>query len=172
MITNYVKKLLSINNKLIAAEGTSKKNAPIWDQIDEQYPNLLIFLNNFDNEIPEKKEIELTVGVHSHTRSPRGYNEWEPLLEWYGIFSRSRSHVQKCGCTSYSTEQAFKQLDDFILLMVSDLAKIRSSGGRYFSQTDWDENCFLHTQAYQSLQHTRSALPGAPRKRGNHLWIT
>jgi hypothetical protein len=78
---------LTINNKIAAAEGTSKKNAPIWDQIDELYPNLLIFLNNFDKEIPEKKDIELTVGVCSHTRTPSGYSAWEPPLEWYGICS-------------------------------------------------------------------------------------
>ena len=60
-ITNYVKNLLTINNELAAAEGTN--TAPIWDQLDKHDPNLLIFLNNFDNEIPEKKEIELKVGV-------------------------------------------------------------------------------------------------------------
>jgi hypothetical protein len=86
VITNYVKNLLTINNKLAAAEGTIK-NAPIWDQLDKHNPNLLIFLNNFDNEIPEKKEIELKVGVHIHTRAPSGYSAWESPLEWNEICS-------------------------------------------------------------------------------------
>ena len=55
VITNYVNNLLTINNKLAAAEGTIK-NAPIWDQLDKHNPNLLIFLNNFDNEISEKRK--------------------------------------------------------------------------------------------------------------------
>ena len=54
---------------------------PFWDQLDKHDPNLLIFLNNFDNEILEKKEIELKVGVGT----PSGYSAWESPLEWNEI---------------------------------------------------------------------------------------
>jgi len=72
---------LQMNTCQITNTRGRNKNCAHLGSTRQARSQFLIFLNNFDNEIPEKKEIELKVGVGT----PSGYSAWESPLEWNEI---------------------------------------------------------------------------------------